>query len=185
MQRHSERVVHIVVEVGASTDNKIDEALLHQCDQASTEAGGCKSAGHGEADGHILFRGQHLLSIQMSCLIQTGRVVGLKLLINEFCHRHIRRDEPGYDLRSAQILALIGLVIIYIGGILMIVVHAIVILSERVSYGNGSMVTIVPHSATVPTLSGPPKQAVDPQLPHHPSRSWHSTDCAFALIRGS
>ena len=72
MQRHSERVVHIVVEVGASTDNKIDEALLHQCDQASTETCGCKSAGHGEADGHILFRGQHLLSIQMSCLIQTG-----------------------------------------------------------------------------------------------------------------
>src|SRR5438046_1786493 len=78
-----------------------------------------------------------------------------------------------------------GLVIIYIGGILMIVVHAIVILSERGSYGNASMVTIVPHSATVPTLSGPPKQAVDPQLQHHLSRSWHSTDCAFALIRGS
>ena len=45
MQREVQRVVQVVVQVGAGADDEVDQAALHQLDDAAAEAGRGHRAG--------------------------------------------------------------------------------------------------------------------------------------------
>ena len=61
VQREIQRVVQVVIQVRAGADDEIDEAALHQLDDASAETGGGQGAGHGQADRRVVLGRQHLV----------------------------------------------------------------------------------------------------------------------------
>ena len=88
-----------------------------------------ESACHGQANSHIFFWCQHLLSIEAGRFVQACRIICLVLLLDQFRDRHIGVNSPRDNLCSAQVIALTQFVFISIGVILM-VMHEIVILSH-------------------------------------------------------
>ena len=74
MQRHSERVMHVVIKVGAGADDKVDEAVLHQRNDAAAQPRGRERAGHRQADGDILFRLEHLFSIEAAASLRRAEL---------------------------------------------------------------------------------------------------------------
>src|SRR5579859_699193 len=78
MQGEVERVVDVVVEVGACADHEVDRATLHQREDRATDARRSHRSGDRQADRHVLLRVEHAARVQVSSLAQTPRVVGLK-----------------------------------------------------------------------------------------------------------
>src|SRR5204862_5899180 len=50
MELEIEGVVEVVIEIRAGADHEVDEAALHQLDDAAAETGGRERAGDGQAD---------------------------------------------------------------------------------------------------------------------------------------
>ena len=95
MHCHRQRVVHIVIEVGARADDKIDETILHQRNQASSQTRRCERACQRHTNGHVVLWREHFFDVETRRLVQTGRVIGLELRVNEFSYRHIGCDPVG------------------------------------------------------------------------------------------
>ena len=65
VQREVQRVVQIVIEVGAGADDEVDEAAIHQLDHAAAEPGRRQRAGDGQADGRVVRRGPASCRVKM------------------------------------------------------------------------------------------------------------------------
>jgi hypothetical protein len=83
VQREIQRIVQVVIEVRAGADHEIDEAAIHQLDDAAAEAGGRQRAGDGEADRRIVLGVEHLVGEDAARLADPGRVEGLEPLVNQ------------------------------------------------------------------------------------------------------
>src|SRR5258706_4316650 len=105
MQRVIERMVDVVVEVGAGADNEVYRAALHQRDDATTDAGWGHCAGNRQADRHVLLGIEHAAGEEPGSLADTPGVVGLKRLVDQVRSRDIGREEPWYDALASQIRA--------------------------------------------------------------------------------
>src|SRR6266702_3311105 len=114
MHRHGECIVHIVIEVRPRTDNKVDEARLHQRDDAATKASRSEGTRHSKANRDIVFRHKHLLNIETCCFIEAGCIIRLKLLINEFRNGHIWMNAMGKYLGTTQVVPLGGMVVFWV-----------------------------------------------------------------------
>ena len=78
MERIVERVVNVVVEVGAGADHEVYRATLHQGDDAAADASGRHRASDGQADGDILLRVEHALGVEARRLVDAPGVIRLK-----------------------------------------------------------------------------------------------------------
>jgi hypothetical protein len=57
--------MEVVIEIRAGADHEVDQAPLHQLDDAAAEAGGRERAGDGQADGRVAGRRQHLVGVDV------------------------------------------------------------------------------------------------------------------------
>ena len=83
MEREVQRVVQVVVEVGAGADHEVDQAAVHQLDDAAAETGRGQRAGDRQADGGVVLRRQHLVGEDVAGLRQPAGVEGLEAAVDE------------------------------------------------------------------------------------------------------
>ena len=63
--------------------DEIDQAAVHQLDDAAAEAGGRQRAGDGQADGGVVLRRQHLVGEDVAGLGQAAGVERLESALDE------------------------------------------------------------------------------------------------------
>src|SRR5687767_9542952 len=83
MQCEVQRVVEVVIEVRTSADHEVNEAAIHQLDDAAAEPGRRPRAGDGQSDGRVVLGGEHLVRKNPARLADAGGVEGLEALVNE------------------------------------------------------------------------------------------------------
>ena len=83
VQREVQRVVQIVIEVGAGADDEIDETALHQLDHAAAQTSRRERASHRQPDGRVVFGEQHLLAEDATGFTEPRRVERLEALVDE------------------------------------------------------------------------------------------------------
>ena len=83
VQREVQRVVQIVIEVRAGADDEIDEAAIHQLDDAAAETGRRHRARHREADRGVVLGQEHLVCENPARFAKARRVERLKPLLNQ------------------------------------------------------------------------------------------------------
>ena len=83
VEREVQRVMQIVIQVGAGTDDKVNETAIHQLDHAAAEAGRRERAGNGQADRRVVLRSEHLLREDVTGLGQTPGVERLETAVDE------------------------------------------------------------------------------------------------------
>jgi hypothetical protein len=101
-----------VVEIRAGADDKIDEAVFHQGQDAATQASGSQRAGHGQADRDIFFWIKHLFGVEARRFIQTRGIVRLELFVNQLGDGHAGPHAMGQDLCPTQVTALFCLLVL-------------------------------------------------------------------------
>ena len=83
VQREVQRVVQIVIEVGAGADDEVDEPALHQLDHAAAKTGRRQRAGNRQRDGRVVLGQQHLVGEDAAGLTEPRGVEGLKAFVDE------------------------------------------------------------------------------------------------------
>ena len=83
MQREVQRVVQVVIEVGAGADDEVDQPALHQLDDAAAEAGRRHRAGDRQRDRRVVLGQQHLVREDAAGLAEPRGIERLKALVDE------------------------------------------------------------------------------------------------------
>ena len=83
VQREVQRVVQIVIEIGAGADDEVDEPALHQLDDAAAKSGRRQRAGDRQPDRRVVLGQQHLVGEDAAGLAEPGGVERLKALVDE------------------------------------------------------------------------------------------------------
>src|SRR5260221_2853668 len=78
-----ERVMEVVIEIRAGADDEVDQAPLHELDDAAAEAGRRERAGDGQADGGVAGRRQHLVGVDVAGLGEPPGVERLEPPLDE------------------------------------------------------------------------------------------------------
>ena len=105
MQREVQRVMEVVIEIRAGADHEVDQAALHQLDDAAAEAGGRERARDGQADGGVVGRGQHLVGVDVAGLGQPAGVERLEAALDQRPDLGAPRRPVVADLFSLEKLA--------------------------------------------------------------------------------
>ena len=85
-QREVQRIVQIVIQIGARADHEIDQPAFHQLDDAAAQAGGGQRAGDGQRDGRVVLLRQHLVAINAACLAEPRGIECLEALVDQGAH---------------------------------------------------------------------------------------------------
>ena len=83
VQREVQRVVQIVIQIGAGADDEINEAALHQLDNAAAQTGRRQRAGNREPDRRVVLGLQHLVGEDAARFTEPRGVECLEALVNE------------------------------------------------------------------------------------------------------
>ena len=83
VEREVQGVVEVVIEVRAGADHEVDQAPVHQLDDASPEARGRQRACHRQADGRFVGGVEHLVREDVTGLGQPSGVERLEAVIDE------------------------------------------------------------------------------------------------------
>ena len=83
VQREVQRVVQVVVQVCAGRDQEVDQAALHQLDDAAAKTGRRQRPGDGEANGRVVLGGQHFLGVDLAGLVQPPGVERLEAFVDQ------------------------------------------------------------------------------------------------------
>jgi hypothetical protein len=86
MEREVQRVVEIMVEVRAGRDHEVDQAAVHQFDDAATEPGGRHRPCDGQPDGGVVLAGQHLLGENRARFRQAPGVECLESVVDQMAN---------------------------------------------------------------------------------------------------
>ena len=92
MQREVQRVVDVVVEVGAGADHEVNRAALHQRDDRAADARRSHRAGDGQADRDVLLRIEHAIGVESRRLVEPAGVIRLERAIHQVGDGHLRLD---------------------------------------------------------------------------------------------
>ena len=85
-QREVQRVVQIVIEVRAGTDDEIDEAALHHRDDAAAQARRRHRPRDGQRNGGVVPCRQHLVAEDAACLAKARGVERLEAVVDQRAH---------------------------------------------------------------------------------------------------
>ena len=83
VQGEVQRVVQVVVQIGAGADHEVDQAPLHQLDDAPPQPGRRQRPGHGQADGGVVGRIEHLVGVHVASLAKAAGIERLEPLVDE------------------------------------------------------------------------------------------------------
>ena len=83
MQREVQRVVQIVVEVGAGADDEVDQPALHQLDHAAAQTGGRHRAGDRQPDRRVVLGQQHLVGEDAAGFAEPRGIERLKSFVDQ------------------------------------------------------------------------------------------------------
>ena len=104
VEREVQRVVEVVIEIGAGADDEVDEAAVHQLDDAAAEAGRRERAGDGQADGGVVLGRQHLVGEDVAGLRQASGVEGLEAAVDELADLGAAARPVVFDGFSREVL---------------------------------------------------------------------------------
>ena len=82
--RNGERVMEVVIQVRAGADHEIDQAALHQLDDAAAEARGRHGARDGEPDRRVALGREHLVGKDVARFRQPSGIEGLEAAVDQF-----------------------------------------------------------------------------------------------------
>ena len=83
VQREVQRVVQVVIQIGAGADHEVDEPALHQLDHAAAETGRRQRAGHREPDRRVVLGQQHLVGEDATGFAEPRGVECLEAFVDE------------------------------------------------------------------------------------------------------
>src|SRR4029453_915943 len=83
VQREVQRIVQVVIEVGAGGNDEVDEAAVHHLDDAAPHAGRGHCARDGQPDRRVVFRREHLARENLTSLGQAAGVERLEPVVNQ------------------------------------------------------------------------------------------------------
>ncbi len=83
VKREVQRVMKIVVEVGAGADQEVHQPSFHQLDHAPAKTRRGQSAGDGQRDGRVMLRQEHLVGENAAGLAESRCIEGLKPFFDE------------------------------------------------------------------------------------------------------
>ena len=83
MQREVQRVVQIVIEVGAGADDEVDQPALHQLHDAAAEPGRRHRAGDRQRNRRVVLGQQHLVGEDAAGFAEPCGVERLKSFVDE------------------------------------------------------------------------------------------------------
>src|SRR5213593_18931 len=83
MEREIQGVVQVMVEVCAGADEKVDQAALHQLDDAAAETGGRQGTGDREGNRRVMIGKQHLVREDAARFAKPRGIEGLEPFINQ------------------------------------------------------------------------------------------------------
>ena len=83
VEREVQRVVQVVIEIGAGADDEVDQPAVDQLDDAAAEAGRGQRAGDGQADGRVVLGRQHLVGEDVAGLGEAAGVERLEAVVDE------------------------------------------------------------------------------------------------------
>ncbi len=108
MQREVQRVVEVVIEIGAGADHEVDQPALHHLDDTAAEAGRRQRAGDRQPDGRVAFRREHLLGVDLAGFRQASGIERLEAVVDQVTDLGAAARPIIFDDLAAEIITFVA-----------------------------------------------------------------------------